>query len=94
MSDGKIMSTRIWKYELAVTDEQTVEMPRGAKVLSVANQGGNLCLWAEVDPHERVTVRTFLVVGTGHKITLDADLREFIGTVLICPLVWHVFEAM
>lgn len=90
---GKPMS-RIWKYELEITDEQTVEMPRGAKVLSVANQGGKLCLWAEVDPSERIVVRHFLVIGTGHQITEDFDLRKFVGTVLMEPFVWHVFEAL
>lgn len=86
--------SRIWKYELEITDEQTVEMPRGAKVLSVANQGGKLCLWAEVDPSERIVVRHFLVIGTGHQITEDFDLRKFVGTVLMEPFVWHVFEAL
>jgi len=90
---GETMS-RIWKYELAITDEQTLEMPRGAKVLSVANQGGKLCLWAEVDQSERIVVRHFLIVGTGHQITEDFELRKFVGSVLIDPFVWHVFEVL
>lgn len=50
----------IWKVELAITDMQTVSMPDGAKLLSVANQNGNLCLWAMVDQRPRNARRGIL----------------------------------
>jgi len=86
--------TTIWKYELEITDEQVIEIPRLSTILSVANQGGKLCLWVEVDPSQRTVARHFLIVGTGHPITVDANLRRFIGSVLIGPFVWHVFEML
>ncbi len=86
--------SQVWKYELQIVDEQTLEMPRGAKVLSVANQSGKLCLWAEVDQSERIVYRHFLIIGTGNLITEDFELRKFVGTVLIDPFVWHVFEVL
>lgn len=43
----------IWKYELRTEDTQQIEMLYKAEILSVANQDGNLCLWAMVDPKKK-----------------------------------------
>lgn len=88
------MST-IWKYELEIAPQQ-VSMPKGAKILSVANQDGEICLWALVDQHAPTEERSIEVIGTGwnldkeHK-SISSELT-FIGTVLVGPYVWHVFE--
>lgn len=65
-------------------------MPEGAKILSVGNQRGNLCLWAMVDPTNPGVFRIFEMIGTGYPLS-DVGL-QFIGTVVIEPFVWHVFE--
>lgn len=83
----------VFKYVLKVTDEQTIQMPLGAKVLSVQNQQDKPCLWALVDPEhpstESVSVAMF---GTGNPIE-DWQLEglSFLGTVQINWLVLHVF---
>jgi hypothetical protein len=83
----------IWKYVLQVTDHQVFMMPKGAEILSVANQGGQLCLWAEVDPNAEYEERTFDIIGTGNPMYSDMGVsRLFIGTVLMPPFVWHVYE--
>ena len=83
----------IWKYTLEITDTQTIEMPDGASILSVANQDGNLCLWAKVIPSRRRTPRTIEIIGTGHAIEESHTIaRRFIGSAVISPFVWHVFE--
>jgi hypothetical protein len=84
----------IWKFELKkITDMQKLTMPDGAELLSVANQNGNLCLWAMVDPSNEKQFRYIEVIGTGNPMPEYMGLdRQFIGTVLINPLVWHVFE--
>jgi len=82
---------QIWKYELEVTDVQSVIMPRGAEVLSVQNQGGSICLWVIVDPKEENVWREFEIIGTGNPMEPDIR-RSFIGTVQVDRLVWHVFE--
>lgn len=81
----------IWKFKLEIEDEQTVMMPMQAKVLSVAEQGGDLCLWAMVDPINRVEPRRVRIVGTGHEMFWSEG--KFVGTVLTegGRLVWHVF---
>ncbi len=86
--------TKIYKYPLALTDRQTVRVPLGALVLSVAEQAGRLCLWAVVDADEKETEeRVIFVVGTGNP--LPEDFGAFVGTVVTADgaLVWHVFEA-
>lgn len=81
----------IWKFVLEITSRQWVPMPRGAVVISAANQDGSLCIWAMVNPDHPTVGREFNVIGTGNKVDADVE-RVFIDTVLIGPFVWHVFE--
>lgn len=82
----------VWKYALE-PDEFTIEMPRGAQVLSVDNQGGSNCMWAMVDPAEPLVTRRFRLAGTGHELDRPDELR-FIGTVQMYggKIVLHLFE--
>lgn len=81
----------IWKYQLAVTDRQHVQMPIGAQILSAHLQNGIMCLWAVIDDNctERVN-RDIEIFGTGNPV--PDGRRAFIGTVVAPPFVWHVFE--
>ncbi len=83
----------IWKYTLAVQDEQTISLPSGAQVLSVQTQGGVVCLWAMVDPAMPKVERMVYVRGTGHPISMEIGPVDFVGTVQLFAgdLVWHVF---
>jgi hypothetical protein len=81
----------IFKYPLRVTDVQKLELPKGATILSVQEQSGTLCLWAEVETPSKTSARTFEVIGTGNPISM-ADNRVYIGTVQMDGLVWHVYE--
>lgn len=80
----------IWKYELEITDRQTIQMPEGSQILSVANQNGKLCLWAIVSPANSDRDRVIEIIGTGNPMRISN--RKFIGTVVIDPFVRHVFE--
>ena len=89
------MSKTVWKYPLAITDEQEISMPIGARILSVDFQDSRLFLWAVVDPdeqeQEQVTLR---VVGTGHQMAdYDEERWRFIGTVYhrLVTLVFHLW---
>lgn len=80
----------IWKFTLQ--PECSIEMPSGAEVLSVREQGETICLWALVDPEATVEMRRFVVLGTGHSVP-DQPLR-FLGTAHLAggAFVFHVFE--
>lgn len=86
----------IWKFPLQTTDQQSLEMPESAEILSVQVQGETPCLWALVDPQAIRLTRVFETFGTGHPVPVDAGhiRRKFIGTyqLLSGALVFHVFE--
>lgn len=86
----------IWKFPLAMVHRQSVEMPKGAQVLSVHGQrpnpdlDGTICLWAVCRLDAPKVARHFAIVGTGNP--MPSGLGKFIGTVLMPPFVRHVFE--
>jgi hypothetical protein len=83
----------IWKFQVPVQDEITVDMPVGAKILTVQMQAGSPCIWALVDADAPVQPRHFAWRGTGH----DAGglaLLKYVGTVSILGggLIFHLFD--
>lgn len=85
----------VWKYRLEERDRQTLVLPRKTEILSVGVQDGRIFVWAKVDPETQVfEPRTFVIVGTGNPVPVDAAL--FIGTVHLYggELVLHIFETV
>lgn len=84
----------IWKFPLAVTDFQKIEMPKGAKVLAVQPQHDQVCLWAMVEPTNDKEERGFWIHGTGHQLKYAKHLGDHVGTFQLRDgaLVFHVFE--
>lgn len=87
----------VYKYQVAVDDYQEIELPRGARILSVQAQGTHIYLWALVDPEVKSVTRKIWILGTGHPFKLENELRvSFVGTVQVNYgpgiLVWHVFS--
>jgi len=87
------MEKRIFKYHLAVTDFQQIEMPEDAEILSLQIQKGKLCLWALIDIDKVLKYREFRMFGTGHLIPNDENLK-YIGTFQLFDggLMFHCFE--
>jgi hypothetical protein len=81
----------IWKFSL---DDPmgSLQMPIGAEILCLQIQRGVPCIWVKVDDSAKVERRTFIVVGTGHKLSVNAN--KYIGTFQEAngDLIWHVFE--
>lgn len=85
----------VYKYEVPWCE--AIDMPSGAKILSVHGQHNKVCLWALVDPNSPHIHRRFKVFGTGHPIENDlAERLSFVGTVHLedVALVLHVFEEL
>lgn len=80
----------IWKFPLAVTDFQNVRMPKGAEILSVADQHGVVCVWALVDSEAELRDRMFYILGTGNPVS-ERLPWQFVGSVQQNIFVWHVF---
>lgn len=85
------MNNVVWKYPLDLIDIQKINMPAGARILSVDNQKGILCLWAMVNEENPEQLRTIEIVGTGQE-PIPSFHRTFIGTAVMPQFVWHVFE--
>lgn len=82
---------RVWKYILT-PGTSLLDVPVGARVLSVANQRDSMALWMLIEPSEQKEMREFLVVGTDHNVDLPESTLFFIGTVQFDWLVFHAFE--
>lgn len=85
----------IFKYDLRVEDDQTVDMPAGATVLCVQDQRGTPRLWALVDPSAPKVARTFRIHGTGHEIP-DPERLAYLSSFQMAggELVFHTFEVL
>lgn len=81
----------IYKYKLEPQDENVLAL-RGP-VLSCGVQGDDIMVWAvhddELTPRKvRISIR-----GTGHSLE-GAGEGQFVGTVFLGALVFHIFAAM
>ena len=84
---------KIYKYILAVTDEQVIYLPQGATLLTVQVQHGVPCLWAKVNPDSPNEEHRIIIKGTGHSLE---EVGEYLGTFQLYSgeLVFHAFEAL
>lgn len=87
----------IYKYVMTGPEGsgQCIQMPKNAKILHVADQRNQLCLWAEVDTEQPLEERSFFVAATGQDISFSKSApRQHLGTVLMFhgELVLHVYE--
>lgn len=88
------MNQRIYKFLLPMEDEPVIQMPAGAKVLSVQVQRGEPFVWALVDANQRKMARHyFFVLGTGNPIDFEVT-GTFLGTIQLHggDLVFHVWD--
>lgn len=88
----------IYKYLIPIDREFVLDLPLGAKILTVQMQttdagGSRPCIWALVDTMVEKSKRTLYMRGTGE----DSDGTEhmlYIGTFQLdrLGLVFHLFE--
>lgn len=90
------MEKKIFKYPLQIKDQQVVELPVGAEILSIQNQNGTVCLWALVNPVIILkSERLIEIFGTGNPIYYDMGInRKYIATFQYMEgqFVGHAFE--
>lgn len=83
----------IWKFTLDPYGTR-VQMPKGARLLHVHEQAGDVCVWAEVDMTAPNVDRILIPVGTGHPIPRVA--LAYVGTAHLVeagtPVVLHVYD--
>lgn len=103
------MAGIVFKYSLTLQQLalreglMSFDIPEGAELISVREQGASVCLWYACDPRVKCEERQFIVVGTGQpapvlKANANPDGADEVGKPLgSChfhdgSLILHVFE--
>lgn len=73
MSD--VTGKTIFKYQMPVSEKFTMELPKGAEIIRVADQGGMFWLWAIVDTNAEIAKREFRAIKTGAPMPEKRDLK-------------------
>ena len=79
----------VWKFPLP-HPRTVLSMPKYARVLTAGVQEDHIVIWAQVIPAQPPEHRVFNVFNTGEQ--LPEDVRDWVGTVQIGPIVWHIYE--
>jgi len=87
----------IYKYPIDGFEAWTLALPADAELLHVDYQAGQgPALWVlHTDPAEEPPMAEIklVMIGTGHPIEITNPMAH-VGTFLMGPLVWHVFEVL
>lgn len=87
---------RVFKYPVVLAEVFSIEVPSGARFLSVQEQREGPQMWLLVDDAAPVETRFFTLAGTGHPIHPDFHDAKYLGTFQLegGSLVFHLFEAV
>jgi len=77
----------VWKYQ--VVGDGEIQVPKGGRVLHVAEQHGRPTVWMLVDPRASKDVWHLAVLATG-EWGVNSDWT-YLGTARCGAYVWHVF---
>jgi hypothetical protein len=85
--------TRIFKYPLALKSREMIQMPEGAKILSVCWQDGMPVMYAQVCEGNPLVPRIIRTVTTGENF--NSACSTFLGTIQAGEPTWflaHIYE--
>lgn len=87
-------SCKVYKYPIPAEDYFYLDLPRGAKILSVQEQNKKACLWVLIEKATPTVKRFFRLAGTGDYIKESSDKLNFVGTFQLLDenFVGHLFE--
>jgi hypothetical protein len=86
----------IYKYEVPMVEDFTLELPVGAQFLDAQVQNGAVQLWARVNTDAPMRIYRFGVHGTGHEMTEFTRSAPYIATFQLFAggLVFHLFGGL
>lgn len=84
----------VFKYTIPVEDYFSLDLPEGAKILTVQEQHGGAQIWVLVNPNNPSEPRNFRLAGTGHSIKESLGTLDYIGTFQLADgsFIGHLFE--
>jgi hypothetical protein len=83
---------KIWKFYLNPGETSTT-MPKDAKILSIQEQKGHICMWALFPAEFPTEVRRFNTVPTGPSFDPSPN-HKYLATTQLDMTVWHTFEQL
>ena len=86
----------IFKYQMPVLENFTMQLPSGAQIIRMQDQGGMFWLWAVVDTDAPLEERSFMAFKTGAAIPRDVNLMYvgFCAVFVQMELGLYIFEVM
>ena len=83
----------IWKFPLKMVENQSVEMPSDAKILSVQIQFEEPMMWCLVEPDKPKIFREIRIIGTGNEIERQFE-GIYIDTIKVSGgnYIFHIFD--
>lgn len=83
---------KISKFKLENVDQETIDIPLPARILSVVEKDNDIVLYAITDDDKDVpTIPVdILILGTGEVAEDNIGIYTFLGTVKLSEF-WHVF---
>lgn len=88
---------RIWKYQMPVCEQFTMDLPKGAEIIRMDGERGMLWLWAVVDTSAPVETRHFEAFKAGGTMPDDLSKHVFRGMAHIfiqAELMLYIFEVI
>lgn len=84
----------IFKYQMPVLEEFTMELPKGAEIIRMEDQGGMFWLWAVVNTDAPMEKRFFRAFKTGAKMPDGVELKYvgFCAVFVQMELGLYIFE--
>lgn len=86
---------RIWKYQMPVAEEFTMQLPVGAQIIRMDGENGYLWMWAVVDSDAPTEDRHFAAYKAGGTMPDDLSNHTFVGKAYIYiqqELMLYIFE--
>lgn len=86
----------IFKYQIPVLERFTMNLPAGAEIIRMQDQGGMFWCWAVVNTNAPLEDREFMAFKTGAKIPDGLNLRYvgFCAVFVQMELGLYIFEVL
>lgn len=85
----------IFKYQMPVSEEFSMKLPKGAEIIRMDGEGGHLWLWAVVDTNQPDEVRKFHAFKCGGSGMEGKEYLVYRGCAAIfiqAELMLYIFE--
>jgi hypothetical protein len=79
----------IYKYNIPIQDEFTIEIPNRSRFLCVQTQNNLPVMWFQCQPTEILLPHKFYIAVTGHETSKDG--YGYLGTFQVNEFVGHLF---